>query len=157
MTDVWVRREQDAEVIEELSLWMLADSSHTDGALGANRLLLPAGTAGAKPHHHRQSSEAFYVLDGTVEMLVDNSLISIGKGGYVVVPPGIHHAFGAPADDVADLFITLTPGIERFEYFRLLPKVLRGELPEQQLAELHEHYDVHFVDSPVWDAARNHH
>jgi mannose-6-phosphate isomerase-like protein (cupin superfamily) len=154
VTDTWVRREEDAEVVEELSLWMLADSSHTDGVLGANRLLLRAGTAGAKPHYHRQSAEAFYVLAGTLEMLVDNSMISVGKGGYVVVPAGVHHAFGAAAGDLADLFITLTPGVERFEYFRLLPKVLRGELPEQQLAEIHERYDVHFVDSPAWDTAR---
>jgi len=154
VADTWVRREEDAEVVEELSLWMLADSSHTNGVLGANRLLLQAGAAGAKPHYHRQSAEAFYVLGGTLEMLVDSSLISVGKGGYVVVPPGVHHAFGAAAGDLADLFITLTPGIERFEYFRLLPKVLRGELPAQQLTEIHERYDVHFVDSPAWDAAR---
>lgn len=150
----WVVEEEDAEQVEELSLWMLADSSHTGGALGANRLRLDVGMAGAKPHYHQQSSEAFYVLDGTLSMLVDDRMMSVGKGGYVVVPPGLPHAFGAALHDSVDLFITLTPGIERFDYFRILPRVLRGELSDQQLAELHNQYDVHFVDSPTWDATR---
>jgi hypothetical protein len=69
----------------------------------------------------------------------------------------VPHAFAAAPGEVADLFITVAPGVDRFEYFRMLPAIMRGEVGEQALAEVHDRYDVHFVDSPTWLArARSH-
>ena len=147
----WIQRAQDAETVENPSLWLLADGAHTGGALGANRLRLASGTAGALPHVHHLSSEAFYVLDGTLEMLVDDTVHVFGQGDYVVVAPGVSHAFGAAPDASADLFITIAPGIDRFPYFRLLPRVLAGELSDADIARIHTEYDVHFVESPAWN------
>ncbi|WP_083255205.1 cupin domain-containing protein [Amycolatopsis orientalis] len=149
--DAWVVQELDAETIESPALWLLADSGHTGGLLGANRLYLRAGEPGTKPHFHEKSAEAFYVLDGTLRMLVGTELITVDKGGYVVVPPGVRHAFAAPPELAADVLITLTPGIERFGYFRALPEILRGDLPLDEVDRIHERYDVHFVDAPEWD------
>ncbi|MGH8079931.1 MAG: cupin domain-containing protein [Lysobacter sp.] len=126
-------------------LWLLADASDCCGALGANRLRLQPGAAGARPHLHKRSSEAFYVLEGTLEMIIDGETVKVEQGGYAVIPPGVVHSFAATADEVADVFITLTPGVERFEYFRMLPSILRGEVDALTLAEVHERFDVHFV------------
>lgn len=127
-------------------LWLVADASDCCGALGANRLRLEAGAAGAKTHYHERSSEAFYVLEGRFEMVVDGEKILLEKGGYVVVPPGAKHAFAAAPGCVADVFITLVPGVDRFDYFRMLPKLMRGEVGEDALKEIGVRYDVHLVD-----------
>ncbi|MGJ7901146.1 cupin domain-containing protein [Lysobacter sp. 1R34A] len=143
----FVIQQQSAETIagNGTQLWLLADASDCCGALGANRLRLEAGAAGAKPHHHKRSSEAFYVLDGALEMIIDGEAVTVEKGGYAVIPPGVVHSFGAGAGQVADVFITLTPGIDRFDYFRMLPSIMRGEVDPERLAEVHDRYDVHFA------------
>lgn len=143
----FVIQQQAAETIagNGTQLWLLADASDCCGALGANRLRLEAGAAGAKPHHHKRSSEAFYVLDGALEMIIDGEAVTVEKGGYAVIPPGVVHSFGASAGQVADVFITLTPGIDRFDYFRMLPSIMRGEVNPERLAEVHDRYDVHFA------------
>ena len=143
----FVIRQQDAETLQGngTQLWLLADASDCCGALGANRLRLEVGAAGAKPHHHKRSSEAFYVLDGALEMVIDGETVTVEKGGYAVIPPGVVHSFGAAPGQVADVFITLTPGIDRFDYFRMLPSIMRGEVDAEALAEVHDRYDVHFA------------
>jgi quercetin dioxygenase-like cupin family protein len=150
----WIQRADDAETIENPSLWLLADGAHTGGALGANRLRLTTGAAGTQPHVHQLSSEAFYVLDGTLEMLIDDTVHLFGRGDYVVVAPGVSHAFGAAPGATADLFITIAPGIDRFPYFRLLSRVLAGELSDADIARIQTEYDVHFVENPAWTDRR---
>ncbi|UVS82432.1 cupin domain-containing protein [Actinokineospora sp. UTMC 2448] len=152
--NAWVVQAEDVERVTEPDLWLLADSSHTGGMLGANRLSLEAGAAGAKPHFHQRSAEAFYVISGALRMLIDTELVTVGQGGYVVIPPGTPHAFAAAPDSPADVLITLAPGVERFAYFRMLPEILNGTLPEDEVARIHQRFDVHFVDRPEWDADR---
>ncbi|HEX4661394.1 MAG TPA: hypothetical protein VH307_28700 [Streptosporangiaceae bacterium] len=44
----------------------------------------------------------------------------------------------------------ITPGIERFDYFRHLIRVRRGEATRESLFAEQDRYDTHFVTSPVW-------
>ncbi|UQS24069.1 cupin domain-containing protein [Amycolatopsis thermalba] len=153
MTGAWVVQADEAETVARPALQLLADASHTGGLLGANRLHLEPGEPGTKPHYHARSAEAFYVLAGTLRMLIGAEVITVRQGGYAVVPAGVRHAFAAPPDSPADVLITLVPGVERFGYFRRLPEILRGDLAEEEVTRIHEQYDVHFVDGPDWDAA----
>jgi hypothetical protein len=89
-----------------------------------------------------------------MEILLDDRIETVGKGGFVVVPPGVPHAFAAAPDSAVEIFIYITPGVERFEFFRLLRRITRGEEPESALEEIQDRYDVHFLDSPLWRAAR---
>ncbi|MDP4511047.1 cupin domain-containing protein [Nonomuraea turcica] len=135
---------------------LLADASDAGGALAANRLSLGKGANGAAPHHHELSTELFYVLDGTVEFLLDDQVITVGPGGLVVIPPRMPHAFGATPATTASL-VVLTPGIDRFGYFRALGRIQHGLEPFDSLLPLQERYDVHFLDAPAWAAARSDH
>ncbi|QFU92170.1 cupin domain-containing protein [Amycolatopsis sp. YIM 10] len=122
---------------------LLADAAHTGGALGANRLVLGVGAAGAKTHYHAKSTELFYVLDGVAEFVLGDEHATVSGGDLVIVPPGLPHAFGAAPGHPADLLVVLTPGVDRFGYFRHLGRIQRGEA---EFTELHaEDYDVHFV------------
>jgi mannose-6-phosphate isomerase-like protein (cupin superfamily) len=133
---------------------LLADASGTGGALGANRLVLGEGSDGARPHYHDRSSELFYVLDGMAQFLLGDRLTTVSRGGLVVIPPRMPHAFGATPGATADLLVVLAPGIERFDYFRALGRVQHGLEAADSLLPLQERYDVYFLDEPAWDSAR---
>ncbi|MBB2914261.1 quercetin dioxygenase-like cupin family protein [Streptosporangium becharense] len=154
--DAVLVRAADAEVVEQsaVNLTLLADSSTTGGALSTMRVTLARGADGALPHHHTSASELFYVLDGEVQILAGERVVTAGEGDLVVVPPNMPHAFGAAPGAGADLLIVITPGIERFDYFRLLARLSRGEATLDELLASQERFDNHFLDSPVWREAR---
>jgi mannose-6-phosphate isomerase-like protein (cupin superfamily) len=128
---------------------LLADG----GAVSASRLTLATGADGAPPHHHKLSHEVFYVLDGTMVFRLGDTLTSVGKGGLVIIPPDLTHAFGAADGEVADVFVVLSPGIERFGYFEQLAAISRGEREFASLYPEQDRYDVHLVDLPDWRSA----
>jgi quercetin dioxygenase-like cupin family protein len=48
---------------------------------------------GADPHVHRAHADSFYVLEGTLEFLVDDEEHALGPGDCVCAPPGVVHGF----------------------------------------------------------------
>ncbi len=154
--DAVVVREADAEVLglASLSTRLLADSKATGGALSVMRTTMGEGTEGARPHMHSKSAELFYLLDGNLQILIGDRVIIAGKGDLVVVPPAMAHAFATAPGCAADFLIVLTPGIERFGYFRLVERLSKGDATLEELLASQELYDNHFLDSPAWRAAR---
>ncbi|MEU0787886.1 cupin domain-containing protein [Streptomyces sp. NPDC006173] len=128
---------------------LLADG----GAVSASRLTLAVGADGAPPHHHKLSHEVFYVLGGTMIFRLGDTLTTVKKGGLVIIPPGLAHAFGAAEGEVADVVVVLSPGIERFGYFEQLAAISRGDAEFDSLVPEQERYDVHFEDLPDWRSA----
>jgi quercetin dioxygenase-like cupin family protein len=151
-----VVRADDVETLANRSvgLHLLADSSATGHTLSSLRVELHGGADGAVPHRHDRSSELFYVLDGTAQLLAGEDVITAVRGELIVVPPGLPHAFAAPAGADAELLIIITPGVERFEYFRQLGRIASGLQPRESLLEVQERYDTYFLDSPSWRTAR---
>jgi quercetin dioxygenase-like cupin family protein len=149
-------RDADAEVIGRAptTMRLLADSSTTGGALSTQRVTLLDGANGATPHHHTKSAEMFYLIDGTAQLLSGDQVITAERGDLVIVPPNVAHAFGATPGHDADLLIVITPGVERFEYFRHLERVAYGTAPPESLADVQELYDNYFEHSPVWNETR---
>lgn len=151
-----VVREADVEILglAPLSSRLLADSDATGGALSIMRTTMEADIEGARPHTHHQSAELFYLLDGQLQLLVGDQIITASKGDLVVVPPDTAHAFATIPDHTADLLIVQAPGLPRFEYFRLVERLKRGEATLEDVLATQELYDNHFLDSPVWRAAQ---
>lgn len=133
---------------------LLLDHEETEGALSSLEVTLGVGAAGAAPHFHKKSHELFYVVEGEVQILSGDDIMTVGAGGVVVVPKFTVHAFGAAPDSAAKLLIVLTPGVERFEYFRLLAKIESGLATVQDLMDSQDLYDNHFVASEAWQAER---
>lgn len=150
-------RAADAETLETASarIRLLADSGATAGALSTQRVELGVGADGATPHLHQISSELLYVLSGSLDVLTGDRVVTCTEGDLLVIPPGMPHAFGATAGHPAELLIVITPGVERFEYFRHLGRIARGEVAAETLFESQERYDTHFLVSPPWRAARS--
>jgi quercetin dioxygenase-like cupin family protein len=136
------------------TLHLLLDASSTGGALSSHRVRLRNGAIGATPHRHRLSSELFYVLDGEVDLLAGDRVLSANTGDLVVVPPGSPHAFAATAGTDAELLVVVTPGVERFDFFRLVAAVLSGDAPSARLSVDLERFDIQDAVSPSWEQHR---
>jgi mannose-6-phosphate isomerase-like protein (cupin superfamily) len=133
---------------------LYADASATQGTLSSQRVTLESGANGAAPHHHTGSAELFFVLGGALQVLAGDQVLVAGEGDFLVVPPYMTHAFGAAAGHGADVLIVMTPGVQRFDYFRLLDKVRKGTASPQEILDSQERFDNLFEDSPVWRQAR---
>ena len=99
-------------VTDTMSLKATAESTGGNLAFLEN-LTSPGG--GPPPHIHTREDEFFYVLDGSFEIRIGESLHSIGPGGFAYVPRGTVHNFRNAADNPARILIGFTPGgIEGF-------------------------------------------
>lgn len=152
-----ILRSADTETVGRAptTVQLLADASSTNGALSTIRVSLEAGADGAKPHYHAGSAEMFYILDGAAQMLSGDQVIIAERGDLVVVPPRLAHAFAAAPGERADLLIVITPGVERFEYFRHLERIAFGKVAPESLLDVQELYDTYFERSAAWDTARS--
>jgi hypothetical protein len=67
---------------------------------------------------------------------------------------GRPHAFSAARGSKAELLIVIAPGIERFEYFRKITRIARGQEPPESLRDVQELYDTYFLNSPEWESVQ---
>jgi hypothetical protein len=93
---------------------------------------------------------------GTIALvLVGDRVHVLDQGDVLLVPPRVPHAFGAVAGVDADVLFVFTPGTDRFDYYRLLDRVHRGEADPPEIGESQERFDNHYVDSPLWRETRS--
>jgi len=143
-------RADEAERLDSIGHVLLADGSATGGALSSHRIALGTGADGAVPHRHDGSSELFFILDGALDVLVGSEIVIARPGDLLVVPPGLAHAFAAHKGSTAEALIVITPGIDRFEYFRHVVRKRDGTESAEVLYGLQDRFDTHFVDSTLW-------
>ncbi|MFF8382540.1 cupin domain-containing protein [Streptomyces kanasensis] len=132
---------------------LLADAGVTGGALTANKATFREGSPGAPAHFHTRATEMFLVLDGAMRVLVDDEVLTLRKGDFLTVPPTVPHAFAPAPGSEAEMLVVFTPGMDRFDYYRLLERVHRGEATVQDIRDSAQQYDNHYVESPVWSKA----
>ncbi len=97
---------------------------------GAPFLLTEARSApgaGAPPNTHAGDDEAFYVLSGTYEFMVDGEVTRQGPGGFVPIPNGAPHAFRNVGEGEARLLILNWPGRAHEAFFSRLGEPVRPE------------------------------
>ncbi|TDU90727.1 cupin domain [Kribbella voronezhensis] len=143
-------RSTDAEVLEASGVTLLADTPATGGHLTSHRSIFKPGKEGAPPHLHKEASELFFVLNGSLRVLTGEDLITLHHGDFLVVPPNTAHAFEAAGTTDAEVLFVLTHAKPRFDYYRLLEGVYRGETDPAELAATSDLYDNHYVNSPAW-------
>ena len=148
-------RSDRAERLDSIGHVMLADSSATGGALSSHRVDLAPGADGSVPHRHNTFTETFYVLDGVLDVLAGQEVLTARAGDLVVVPPGVVHAYAAHHGSGAAAPVVATPGVvERFEYFHHLVRRRAGLEPAEVLLASQDRFDTHFTDRAAWQKAR---
>jgi quercetin dioxygenase-like cupin family protein len=87
-----------------------ASSAETGGGFSLWEITVPPG-AGAPPHTHRDEDEAFYVLDGELEFVLEGEAPRrFGAGSMIFGARGRRHAFRNPGAEPARALVLVTPG-----------------------------------------------
>ncbi|THV29504.1 cupin domain-containing protein [Glycomyces paridis] len=149
-------RAAEAETLQDgptSLITLLADAGATGGAITANKATFRKGSPGAPAHFHTKAAETFFVLEGDMRILVGEEIVALGKGDFLTVPPTVPHAFAPAPGAEAEMLVLFTPGLHRFDYYRLLERVHLGEATVQDIRDSSEQYDNHYFASPVWTAA----
>ncbi|MFD8415592.1 cupin domain-containing protein [Streptomyces sp. NPDC059650] len=123
----------------------------TDTAeLTCNTAAFEEGAAGAPVHFHTKATEFFHVLSGRLDVLVGDEVKTLTAGDFLSVPPGVKHAFAPHRGHTAEVFVGFTPGMGRFDYYRLLGRVRAGEATVQDILDSQPVYDNHYAESDAW-------
>jgi quercetin dioxygenase-like cupin family protein len=102
------------------ALWMLnslmierATAEQTNGAFTLLEQWITAD-GNPPPHVHELEDEAFFVLEGEIDVTVGTTTTRLGPGGFGFAPRGVPHTY-AIVEGMAHLLVIATPGgIERF-------------------------------------------
>jgi mannose-6-phosphate isomerase-like protein (cupin superfamily) len=106
----------------DASLWVLGElltlkvpSRRTGGAYSLFEVVTQPWS-GPPPHVQHRGDEAFYVLEGEYEFLVDGNTLRAGSGSLVYVPKGALHAHRNVGEVPGRMLTTHTPG-DLYEHF----------------------------------------
>lgn len=86
-----------------------ADGTETDSRYSISEWWLEPHTKGPGAHSHPED-DIFYVLDGTMSVLIAGEWTHAAKGAFVLVPGGIAHDFENRGDTRAGLLNFSVPG-----------------------------------------------
>ena len=102
-----------------------------DGDLSLMERTLPPGGRRPPPHRHTNCSEAYFVLDGLVSVIIDGDELVVGPEGFVLVPRGTAHTFGNAGEEEARLLVIHAPAMDA--YFANLHELWnRGDPPSPE-------------------------
>ncbi len=85
-----------------------------DGDLSVMERTLPPGGRRPPAHRHTNCSEAYFVLDGTVAVVIDGTELTVQPEGFVLVPRGTLHTFGNASDILARLLVIHAPAMDAY-------------------------------------------
>ena len=110
-----VRHDGEGEAI-----WMLnslvtvkATAEETAGAYSlCEQVVTAAGNP--PPHVHRDADEAFYVLDGEVDIEVGGEVVGAGPGTFAFAPRGVPHTYRVRSATARMLVLGSPGGLDRF-------------------------------------------
>lgn len=90
----------------------LADAGSTGGSYGVIEVEHPSGLVG-KPHVNDGADVATYVLEGELEILLDDRAERLRAGSFAFAPRGTVQSTWVTSDTVRFLAIHIAPGFER--------------------------------------------
>ena len=116
---------------------LMIERATSDDTAGQYTVLETWGTAAGDPppHVHDHEDEAFFVLEGTVEVTVGGVTTSLSPGGFAFGPRGVPHTYATTSPVSRMLVINSPGGAERF--FRAVGAPAQApELPQPQAPDV---------------------
>ena len=80
-------------------------------------------TLGPPVHIHPYAIETYTILDGEMEVFLNNNWITAGKGDKIIVEKGLPHTFKNSTDKIVKLYNTHEPAMQFENFFEGLGKV----------------------------------
>ena len=105
--------------MQKLDIKCLVPGSKTGGVVSIFEEVVQPGI-GPRRHTHREQTEVFHVLSGSVLFEIDGELTEVSAGGAAVVPAGAVHAFKNIGQDVATIHFEMIPSGMSEEAFERL-------------------------------------
>src|SRR5829696_4035587 len=100
-------------VVDELMTFK-AVGEDTGGAYALTDSLVPP-QGGPPPHIHHREDEAFWVLEGELEVLVGENRFKAGAGSFVHLPKGVLHSYQNVGTGTARFLTLMVPaGLEKY-------------------------------------------
>jgi quercetin dioxygenase-like cupin family protein len=91
-----------------------ASGEDTGGAYSLTDSMVPPH-GGPPPHIHHREDEAFWVLEGELEVLVGEDRFKAGAGSFVHLPKGVLHSYQNVGTGPARFLTLMVPaGLEKF-------------------------------------------
>jgi quercetin dioxygenase-like cupin family protein len=148
---------------EGRAVWVVGDtytfkavSKNTGGQLFAWEAEIPPH-AGPPAHVHLNQFEAYYLLEGELEVLDGNTTFTATAGSFVFIPAGAVHAFRNRSDRPARMLIWMTPGGFEDFFLEVGQPARRGETapllgPEEgaKMVRAAARHGLELVDAPAW-------
>lgn len=115
MAEVVGRGEAQREYTARGSVMFFKAIAEQDGGdFSLMERTLPPGGRRPPPHRHTNCSEAYFVLDGLVSVVVKDRDLSVGPEGFVLVPRGTAHTFGNGGTEPARLLVIHAPAMDAY-------------------------------------------
>ena len=95
---------------------------------------------GGRTHIHRGESEAFYVLEGSIEFLGASSTTSLNAGGFALVPPDTEHGVRIVGTAPAAWLAIWPSALDGFP--EELERLTAGGGDPTAIAELRRHHGI---------------
>jgi quercetin dioxygenase-like cupin family protein len=111
-------------------------------AIGTQQVM--AGT-GIPVHRHFKMDEAFYVLEGSGRVLLNDVVHPFEKGSVISIPKNSWHGFENPDHELLVLWVVTPAGLDGF--FRetcSAPGLPARQLSREQIREIARRYDTEF-------------
>ncbi len=132
----------DGEVIGGASaVTIKATGEETSGSFYLGEAFVEPGFPGPPPHTHERLHDMFYVLEGTLTMLLGDQTSELAAGSFVCVPPGVVHTFSNTSEEPVRFLNFNTPaGWEN--YMRDLGAALaKGSPSREEIGQIAARYD----------------
>jgi quercetin dioxygenase-like cupin family protein len=130
---------------------VLADAASTSESFSVLQTQAEPSGFGPPLHVHRDAAEAFYVLEGTYLMHLEEHQERCGPGSFVYVPPNVVHTFVVVSDRPGKKLNIFSPAAMVGFFEELAEAEANGTATPERLAEISEHNHMGIV-GPVPDA-----
>ncbi len=145
-TEPWIRGRENAEIIRPFGneMKVMLSGARTNGTCSVLFADLKPGE-GAPPHLHREYDEYFFLVEGTISLVIDGKESTIVPGTLAFTPRGAIHSFKNIGASTASMLEWTIPGGNE-PYFRAVSE-MGADIDPKRLAEINAHFATEFIDS----------
>jgi mannose-6-phosphate isomerase-like protein (cupin superfamily) len=129
---------------------ILAGAATTDGSFSVVEALEPPGSA-APLHVHHGEAEAFYVVEGRIELTCGGESLTASAGDFVYTPKDVPHKYAVVGDRPARVLLLFSrAGFESFfaEGGSPIDRPPAGPPDPAQLQRLAAKYSLELLETP---------